>query len=97
MSNPCGDPLTCPDGNCVGCKNGEVWCQDPRCAPYCAGNQCVFTAAHDFNGNMVVFTILICLLAMLFIIWFVYGPHLFEHHADVTRAHGNTAYQSTTK
>jgi len=26
----------CPAGNCVGCKDSKVWCDDPRCTPYCA-------------------------------------------------------------
>ena len=84
MSNPCSDPVSCPGGNCIGCKNGNIWCQDPRCAPYCQG--CAIPDDHDFNGNMVVTVILICLVALLFIVWFIYGPSLFEPHNDHERA-----------
>ena len=86
MSNSCSDPVSCLNGNCIGCKNGQVWCQDPRCAPYCPGNGCQIADDHDFNANMVVIVILICLLAILFIVWFVYGPQLFVNHDDHSRA-----------
>lgn len=86
MSNYCSDPVICPNGNCVGCKNGQIWCQDPRCSPYCASSSCVIQDDHDFNGNLVVVVILLSLIAILFIVWFVYGPQLFEHHDDHSRA-----------
>lgn len=35
---------------------------------------------------MVIIIILICLIAILFIVWFVYGPDLFEQHNDHKRA-----------
>ena len=76
--------MACSNGNCVGCRNGQIWCQDPRCAPYCSG--CAIPNDHDFNLNMVVIIILFCLLAILFIVWFVYGPQLFEQHSDHERA-----------
>lgn len=86
MSNYCSDPGACLNGNCIGCKNGQPWCQDPRCAPYCPGSVCKFESSHDFNGYMVVIIILICLVTILFIVWFAYGPQLFEHHDDHIRA-----------
>lgn len=84
MSNICQDPVTCPNGNCVGCKNGQVWCQDTRCSPYCQG--CSIPKNHDINGGMIIVIIILCLTSMLFIVWFVYGPQLFEHHDDHIRA-----------
>jgi hypothetical protein len=86
MSSYCSDPVICPNGNCEGCKDGETWCQDPRCAPYCPGGLCAIPDDHDFNANMVVIVILFCLIAILFIVWFVYGPQLIEHHNNHTRA-----------
>lgn len=86
MSNYCSDPVSCLNGNCLGCKDGSPWCQDPRCSPYCPGNNCAIQPDHDFNGNMVVIIILMCLLAILFIVWFIYGPQLFEYHDDPIRA-----------
>lgn len=85
MSNPCADNITCNGGNCTGCRNGQVWCQDPRCQPNCP--TCDYPGdEHDFNAGMVIVIILICLIAILFIIWFVYGPQLFEPHSDHERA-----------
>lgn len=40
----------------------------------------------DSAGNIVVIVILVCLLAILFIVWFMYGPRLFESHSDHARA-----------
>jgi hypothetical protein len=34
MINNCSSEL-CPDGNCLGCKDGQPDPNDPRCAPYC--------------------------------------------------------------
>lgn len=85
MSN-CADPVSCPGGNCIGCKDGVTWCQDPRCAPYCPGSQCTIPDTHDQNLNIVVTIILICLIAILFIYWVIYGPELFRPHDDHIRA-----------
>lgn len=84
MSNPCNEPVC--GGNCPGCKDGQRWCQDPRCSPYCAGEQCIFPSDFDFNGNIIVITIVLSLLAILFILWFIYGPQYFEEHNDHERA-----------
>ena len=84
MSNVCSDQLTCSGGNCIGCRNGQTWCQDPRCSPYCA--YCAIPKDHDFNANIVMTVILVSLTAILFIVWFVYGPQLFESHNDHVRA-----------
>jgi len=86
MATHCSDTVTCPGGNCVGCSNGAIWCQDPRCIPNCPSSSCVYPDDHDFNGNMVVILILICLMTILFIIWFMYGPQLFTHNNDHYRA-----------
>jgi hypothetical protein len=86
MTSHCSDPVSCLNGNCVGCKDGQVWCQDPRCAPYCPGTQCAIPADHDFNANIMIGIILICLTTIFFMVWFVYGPRLFEPHDDHVRA-----------
>jgi len=86
MSSYCSDPAACLNGNCIGCKDGKVWCQDPRCEPYCPGNSCAIPNDHDFNGSMVVIIIILCLITILFIVWFVYGPQWIEYHDDHARA-----------
>lgn len=68
--------ITCPDGNCVGCRDGEKWCGDPSCAPYCRG--CRLTGNVELMGNITTAVILVVLVAALFIVWFVYGPALFR-------------------
>lgn len=75
----CADPLTCPNGNCIGCKNGVPWCTDPRCSPYCAN--CGMVDNVETLGNITVTIILLCLVAILFVVWFVYGPSLI-HRVD---------------
>lgn len=86
MSNHCSDPVSCKDGNCPGCKDGQLYCSDPRCSPYC--QDCAFPVqTHDFNGGMVIVVILICLIAIFFIVWFVWGPQFFQSHDDHDRAY----------
>lgn len=85
MSNHCSDPVTCPSGNCPGCKNGALNCQDTRCAPFC--QDCTTNMSqHDLAANMMLLSILLCLILIFFIIWFIYGPRLFEDHDDHDRA-----------
>jgi len=80
LNTYCTDSFSCPNGNCVGCLNGSIWCQDPRCQPNCPSKVCNITLYHDYNANIVIIIILICLIAILFIVWFVYGPSLFYQH-----------------
>lgn len=82
----CEDPVTCPGGNCIGCKNGQIDCQDVRCAPYCPEKVCALPKSHDENFNIVVTIILLCLMTILFIYWFAYGPGMVEQHSDHARA-----------
>lgn len=82
----CGNPVTCLNGNCIGCKNKKVWCQDPRCAPNCAGSSCQISDAHDFNGGAIVLAIVFCLLMILFIVWSAYGPLYHQYHNNHKKA-----------
>lgn len=66
--------ITCPDGNCPGCKEGKQWCLDPRCDPYCAN--CSMLQGDEFIGAMVTLIIVVCLMALLFIVVFLYGPSM---------------------
>lgn len=68
----CSDTTTCPDGNCVGCKDGEKWCQDPRCHPYCPN--CPVPEDNDFAVTIVFFIAIICLVGILILIMVGYGP-----------------------
>lgn len=82
----CNNPVDCPNGNCPGCKDGKVWCGDPRCSPYCPGNGCQIPKDHDYNIGVVVIIILFCLAMILFIIWIAHGPLFIEYHNDHKRA-----------
>lgn len=70
----CSDPDFCENGNCPGCLNGVPWCYDPRCAPYCPGAPCSLPPEHDFVLNIIMSVILVTLCAMLFSVWYLYGP-----------------------
>lgn len=76
MSTHCSDPVACPDGNCIGCKDGKVDCQDIRCSPFCPGDTCTIPSDHDFASTVAIIIILICLFAILITVWFAYGPQL---------------------
>lgn len=67
----CQDPVTCPGGNCPGCKNGQIWCQDTRCLGYCTN--CLPDETTDRFGYSILFVIIIVLLLILFTIWITYG------------------------
>ncbi len=56
----------CPDGNCEGCKDGKIWCQDQRCEPYCPA--CVLPANYDRFVNTVSLIFIVCLLVLLVIV-----------------------------
>ena len=67
MSNPCL-ATTCLNGNCVGCRSGAVWCDDPRCFPNCAN--CPNTSS---NNNSWLITTILVLLGVLLVIGFIIG------------------------
>lgn len=55
-----------------GCKQGESWCNDPRCSPYC--NNCPAPPHHDiFNNAFFVLLIFVfaCIVIVLFL-WLYY-------------------------
>jgi len=70
----------CQRGFCPGCKDGTTWCNDDRCFPNCPN--CEIDDDHDLNAGVMIIIILLCLLTILFIVWFVYGPLLFKQHSD---------------
>ncbi len=74
----CSDTTTCPDGNCTGCKDGKVWCLDPRCSPYCPEAECIITNQHDAAVNIIICIVILGIISILIIYWLVYGPEFFE-------------------
>lgn len=77
MVNLC-QKTTCYQGNCPGCKNGEKWCDDPKCTPYCTS--CQPPISNDSVVNVLFATILIILLLGVFLSMFLYGPRFVVHH-----------------
>ena len=45
----------------------------------------MFPREHEANSSLVFFVIFICLSAILFILWYVYGPSMFVAHNDRSR------------
>ena len=69
----CSQP-TCPGGNCPGCRNSQLWCQDSRCAPYC--RECEMTPNHDMAVNIILAVLALCLLlGIVFLSYQAYYAH----------------------
>ena len=66
MSSRCVSSPTCPNGNCVGCRNGSLFCNDPRCYPDCP--DCNIKVG---NSNWVLNMIILILLGVLLIVSFI--------------------------
>lgn len=62
---PCST-ITCPNGNCIGCRGGNLWCQDPRCAPNCPGCQ---SNNSTWSVIVIIFVIIIGLILIGAVIW----------------------------
>jgi hypothetical protein len=68
MSNICNNPTLCPNGNCIGCQNGQLYCGDPRCNPSCNGCN-----TQTKNASWIIITIILVLLGILLILAFIVG------------------------
>ena len=74
---------SCPSGNCEGCKNGEKWCDDPRCFPYCRG--CALIKDHETISAIGVWIIIATLLMITFLLFIAYGPRMVEYRVNGVR------------
>lgn len=68
----CSNPKVCPGGNCEGCKDGQIWCQDPQCTPNCSG--CQVQLEYDAFVTSVTLSIFFLLLLIAFLIFVFFGP-----------------------
>jgi len=66
----------CKNGKCVGCKEGEAWCDDPECFPFCRG--CEFSKSHEETGNWAIAIILVLLIVLFLILMISYGPNFIQ-------------------
>jgi cytoskeletal protein RodZ len=73
----CSGP-SCPDGNCIGCRNGLLWCGDPRCSPFCS--ECPIV--QDNWSTVVIIVIVIIGLVILLIVVIFYWKA--NHPAKLT-------------
>ena len=73
MSNPCA-ALSCLNGNCPGCKNGTLYCEDPRCYPNCSG----CNTKPPSSSNWILITLILILLGILLILALVVGFGWFQ-------------------
>lgn len=74
----CQDPVSCPDGNCIGCRNGQLWCQDPRCVGLCT--DCGYDEDRDRFGYVVFFLIIVSLVLVVVIICLTYGHQMVYYY-----------------
>ena len=65
-STHCTGPF-CPNGNCSGCKDDKLWCDDPRCYPNC--RECIPPEDQDLWGWFVVVLIILALVLLIITIW----------------------------
>jgi hypothetical protein len=71
-TNPC-DPSVCPGGNCIGCSNGQLNCNDPRCYPNCKNCN-----TKTSSSNWIIVTIILVLLGVLLVMAFIVGFDLYK-------------------
>lgn len=73
MSNRCMSE-TCLNGNCPGCKNGEKYCEDPRCypdCPDCSGETKLYCLGGRTGWDwtlIIIIGVLVLLVLVLFIV-----------------------------
>lgn len=78
---PCA-PEICPNGNCPGCKDGNLYCSDIRCSPYCAG--CKIDENDNYNSTVFILSIMICLIVLAFIIFMFFTPKMIYYDVRET-------------
>ena len=59
----------CPGGNCPGCRNSILYCQDPRCYPDCPGCD----TKPEGQSNWWLTAIVLVLLGVLLVLGLVVG------------------------
>jgi hypothetical protein len=74
----CLNPVTCPGGNCPGCQNGKIWCQDPRCDPQCPN--CFYDQQAERYGFVTIMIIILALLLIILVILITYGHQVMYYY-----------------
>lgn len=81
MTSRCSNS-TCINGNCIGCKNGSKYCNDPRCypnCPDCSGETSVNCVSRRDSWDWVLIVIIavlsiIALILIGLMAWGWYNP-----------------------
>lgn len=65
--------ILCENGNCIGCKNGQLYCQDPRCFPNCPNcenttDDCVNTK-DGWDWALLIIILSLSLVLLLLLAW----------------------------
>jgi len=58
----------------MGCKDGELYCGDPRCTPNCAS--CQPQPIHTGVFTFIVFFLIFMFLLFAYMLFLSYGPEL---------------------
>lgn len=61
---------TCEEGNCVGCREGLLWCEDPRCHPNCIN--CEAPRSTGMFGGFLAVIVAVAVVAAMVLIWWHY-------------------------
>lgn len=78
----CDNTKTCPNGNCPGCRNGQVWCQDPRCVGSCP--DCFYDPDRERTEGLMIMLIVVIMLFVLIIIVVNYGHRFWYYYVPDT-------------
>lgn len=70
----------CPDGNCEGCKGGKLWCDDPRCYPYCRA--CELPKDHNTIMGLIMFVMIFVFLIIAIVLFISFGPRILAFKGD---------------
>ena len=74
MTDSCIASVSCPNGNCPGCKNGKLWCDDPRCSPQCTN--CGITPHYNSFALITIAIIVLMFIVALVILVVAFGHGL---------------------
>lgn len=69
MSSRCSSE-NCENGNCEGCKDGELFCNDPRCYPDCPDCD---TQVKTRSGDWIIALIILILVGVLLVFFIILG------------------------
>lgn len=72
------ESFECPSGECEGCKLGKVWCDDPRCYPYC--RTCDLPRHHESVVSMILFFMILIFTLIAIVLFVSYGPKMVAFH-----------------